>query len=349
MNKNKIIVVKIGSSVIAPGGKIDPDLIAKIVGDILEVENKNYKVILVSSGALACGLKALGYKRRPQNIHSLMAISSFGQVILMDFFNESFKKRRKKCAQVLLTWDDFDIRERFINVYKTIDKLINMNILPVINENDAVSYEEIRLGDNDCISARVADLFQAKHLIILSDVKGLMQQNKVVGQVNCLNKDIFSLAKKEDKVHTSGGMMTKLEAAKIALAGGVHTTIAYGREKNVVQKIISGQRRGTLFLAQSRKHKARKRWIAFSKKVKGTLVVDDGAREAIINKGKSLLAVGITSYRGNFKQSDKVAVTDKDNNLLGYGISNYDKKDLAENKVFKKEVIHRNDFVKICE
>jgi glutamate 5-kinase len=224
-----------------------------------------------------------------------------------------------------------------------------MDIVPIINENDAVSYQEIRLGDNDCISARVADLLQAKHLIILSDVKGLMHQDKVIEQVTCLTKDIFSLAKKEDKIHTSGGMITKLEAAQIALAAGVHTTIAYGRQENVIQDIVKGEKVGTLFLAQARKHKARKRWIAFSKKVKGTLVVDAGARDAIINKGKSLLAVGIIDYQGDFKQSDKVAIVDVDNRLLGYGISNYNKKDLTRGKKFDKEVIHRDNFVKITE
>ena len=176
----KTIVVKIGSSVIAPCGKLDKALIGRLVKDIVAVEQQGYRVILVSSGAIACGLNALGYKKRPQSTHTLMAISSLGQILLMDVFNEKFNKYKKMCAQILLTWDDFDVRNRFMNIRKTLQALFSLSVIPVINENDAVSHEEIRLGDNDCISARVADLIEADTLIMLSDVPGLLKNGAVV-------------------------------------------------------------------------------------------------------------------------------------------------------------------------
>ena len=169
----KKIVVKIGSSVIAPGGRLDAALISHLAKDILDCEEQGYKIILVSSGAISSGMNALGIKRRPQNSHALMALSSFGQILLMDLINARFKKYGRRCSQILLTWDDFDNRKRYNNIRKTIEALFSMGIVPVVNENDAVSGEEISFGDNDRLSALVAGLVGAERLIILSDVEGL--------------------------------------------------------------------------------------------------------------------------------------------------------------------------------
>ena len=345
----KKVVVKIGSSVIAPGGKLDSGLISRLIKDILAVEKKGYKAILVSSGAIACGLNSLGHRRKPQDMSSLMAISSFGQIILMDVFNEKFKKYKRMCAQLLLTWDDFDDRKRFVNINHTIDKLLSMGIIPVINENDAVSHDEIRFGDNDRLSALVANLIGATELIMLSDVEGLLEGKVVVKEVSKIDSAVYGLAKKEDKTHTSGGMLTKLQAAGIAISSGIRTTIAYGRQTKIISRILADENIGTRFIPSQVKEKARKRWIAFSKKAKGKIFIDDGARDAILCGGKSLLAVGITKSEGKFKNGDAVYVVDIQGRLVGYGIVNYDSLNLksAKSKKFDKEVIHHDNFVKV--
>ncbi len=344
----KKIIVKIGSSIIAPKGKIDSLLVNKLVKDVLKAEDKKTKVVLVSSGAIACGLHILGHKRKPADVCSLMAISSIGQIILMDVFNRAFKKYKRACAQVLLTWDDFDNRKRFINIQKTIDKLLTMNVIPVINENDVISCEEICFGDNDRLSALVAGLIEADKLIILSDVQGLQKGEEVIPRVERIGVEILSLARKEDKTHTAGGMIAKLQAVKVAVSSGVETVIACGKEKEVVSRLINRESLGTLFVADKKKHKARKRWIAFSKKPKGVIFIDAGAKEAIINNGKSLLGVGIVKVEGFFKKRDAVIILDEQGLMVGSGLINYSCEDLTDikSKKFVKEVIHRNDFVR---
>jgi len=343
----KKIVVKIGSSVIAPQGKLDSGLVSQLVQDVLWAEEQGYKAIIVSSGAIACGMDALGLRRRPQDTYALMAISSLGQILLMDVFNAKFKRHNRRCAQILLTWDDFDNRKRFMNVRKTIDKLLGMNAVPIVNENDAVSYEEIRLGDNDCISARLADLSGAERLIILSDVVGLLDGTALIKEVTVIDENILALARQEDKTHTSGGMQTKLVAARIASASGIQTTIAYGREKNIIQRILQGENVGTSFIASKKISKARKRWIIFSKKVKGRVFIDDGAKAAIVERGKSLLGVGIIKASGTFSAGDCVEVVNAEGVLVGYGIVNYDSASIAQQKKFAKEVVHRDNFVRV--
>jgi len=348
----KKVVVKIGSSVIAPEGRLDSSLINRIVKDIFKAEEEGFKIVLISSGAIACGLNVLGHKRKPGDIHSLMAISSLGQIALMDIYADKFKKQNKLCAQILLTWDDFDNRKRFLNARYTIDKLFNMGITPIINENDAVSCDEIKFGDNDCLSALVGDLLGAEILIMLSDVEGLIgEDNKVIGVVPCIDSKILRLAKKKGKTHTAGGMLTKLEAAKIAVSSGITTVIADGRRKSVVSDIVKGKRVGTLFMPSRKIGEARKRWIAFSKKIKGRIYIDQGAKNAVVNRGKSLLGVGIVKIEGEFKRKDAVEVFDIDNVILGCGLVNYSHEELREHKAkkFEREVIHRDNFVKVIE
>ena len=343
----KKIVVKIGSSVIAPKGELDLKLVSNLVKDILLVEKKGYKVILVSSGAIACGLNRLKLKTRPKDMHTLMAISSLGQIILMDVFNAKFKKYKRMCAQVLLTWDDFDARKRFMNVRKTIEKLLEIGAIPIINENDVVSHEEISIGDNDRLSALVADLISAEKFIILSDVEGLLDGDKLVKQVSQIGREIKTLVKKQDKVHTKGGMDTKLEAATKANLSGIKTIIANGRKKDVISRIVKDEDIGTLFLPCQKIEKSRKRWID-SKQTKGTITIDDGAKEALLNRGKSLLAVGITEVTSGFNKGDAVIVVDAEGITLGCGLVNYSSDDFKEAKTkrFEKEAIHRDNFVK---
>jgi len=346
----KKIVVKIGSSVIAPKGKLDSGLISRLVKDILSVEREGWKVILVSSGAIACGLNQLKLKKKPKDMHTLMAISSLGQIILMDVFNVKFKKHKRTCAQVLLTWDDFDNRKRYMNIRKTIEELLILGAIPIINENDVVSHEEIGIGDNDRLSAFVADLIGAEQLIILSDIEGLFDGERLVKEVVQINDKIKALVKKQDKTHTKGGMDTKLEAATKANLSGIRTIIANGRKKDVISRIIKGDGIGTLFLPSQKIEKSRKRWID-SKQIKGTITIDDGAKEALLNKGKSLLAVGIIEFTSGFNKGDAVIVVDKEEEALGCGLVNYSSEDLkkVKSKRFGKEVIHRDDFVKVAQ
>ncbi len=351
--KSEIIVVKIGSSVIAPKGKLDANLVAKIVEDILKVEKKGYKVVLVSSGAIACGLNQLKFKKRPKDTHMLMAISSLGQIILMDIFNAQFKKYKRNCAQALLTRDDFDDRKRYMNIKKTIEKLIDLGAIPIINENDVVSHEEIGIGDNDRLSADLADLIGAKQLIILSDIEGLLDGDKLVKEVSKIDKKIKDLVKKQDKTHTKGGMDTKLQAATKANLSGISVRIASGRKNKVISGIVEGKDIGTLFLPSSEIERSRKRWIysKADKGIKGAVCIDDGAKEALLNKGRSLLGVGITEVRSQFNKGDVVVVLDKAGAALGLGIINYSFKDFqnAKSKRFDKEVIHRDNFIKTLQ
>jgi glutamate 5-kinase len=345
MNK---IVVKVGSSVIAPGGKLDSRLITRMVSDFLEAEKKGYKIILVSSGAIACGLDKFGYKRKPQDIHSLMALSSLGQILLMDIYADKFKKYKKLCAQILLTWDDFDNRKRFLNARLTIDKLLSMGIIPIINENDAVSFEEIKFGENDRLAALVADLVSAQMLIVLSDVEGLIKEDKVVKVVPKIDTEVFRLVKKSADNFTAGGMSSKLEAAGVAVSSGIKTVIAKGRENKVISRLLKGEELGTVFLPSKKVGQARKRWIAFSKKAKGRVYVDAGAAAAILNKGRSLLSVGIVKVEGDFKRKDAVEVLDEKGIVCGCGLINYSCEEMIDlkGKKFDKEIIHRDNFVK---
>jgi len=342
----KKIVVKIGSSVIAPSGKLDLKIMRNILTQIVELEKKNIKTAIVSSGAIVCGVNRLREKRR-KDIHSLQAYASIGQVILMEYYSQILKKYHKNCAQILLTWDDFNERKRFLNAQITINRLLDWGIIPIINENDSVSYEEIQLGDNDRLSALVSDLIRASLLIILSDVDGLFSPQGLVKMVEKIDNKVISWAKKEEKEFRKGGMLTKLEAAKIATSSGIKTVIANGRKKNVIKDIVEGKEEGTLFLPLSRIERAKKRWIAFGKKVKGKIFVDQGAKEALLKRGKSLLSCGITKIEGEFARKDAVYVIDETGSVLGVGLVEYSSEELKERgKKFEKEIIHRDNFVR---
>ncbi len=344
----KKIVVKIGSSVIAPEGKLDVTVMRTILKDIVNLDNKGVKSVIVTSGAIACGMNRMRVSKRPNDIHSLQAYASLGQAILMGYYTKILNRYGKNCAQVLLTWDDFNDRKRFLNSRYTITKLLNWNIIPIVNENDVVSFEEIKFGDNDKLSALVSDLIRADLLIILSDVDGLYSSEGIVKVVEDINSKIISLAKKEDKVYTTGGMVTKLEAAKIATSSGIRTVIANGRRKGVISKIVRGDEVGTVFIPASKIEKAKRRWIAFGKRTKGKIYIDDGAKQAILEKGKSLLACGITKVDGIFSKNDAVEVVDSYGKLLGVGLVEYSSSELTDVKKrrFEREVIHRDNFVK---
>ena len=330
---------------IAPQGNLNPKRVEALVKDILAVEKQGYKVILVSSGAIACGLHRLGYAKKPQATSQVMAIASVGQIILMNVFSQKFNQYKRACAQILLTWADFDARERYINIRATLDNLLKMNVVPVINENDAVTSEEIRFGDNDWTSARLADLAEAETLVILSDVEGLYDGKTLVKKVERIDDKIKGLVRRDTKTHTHGGMETKLEAATSAGYAGIKTVIASGAQKSVLSRIVRGEALGTVFMPMDKTENARKRWI-FSKQVKGTLKVDDGARNALLCKNKSLLGVGVVKVEGVFHKGDAVAVVDLAGVSLGCGIVNYGSVQIAPKTKLAGELIHHDNFIR---
>ncbi|HDN86132.1 MAG: glutamate 5-kinase [Candidatus Omnitrophota bacterium] len=344
----KRIVIKVGTSVLAPQGKIDSRLVSNIVKEIVDLDRKNVKSVLVSSGAIVSGMSLLGYKKKPSDIKLLQAYASLGQVVLMNVYAYRFKRHRKLCAQVLLTWDDFNDRVRYLNARHTIERLLNLGIVPIINENDAVSTEEIKFGDNDTLSALVSDLIRAELLLILSDVEGLFCGKEVVKTVENIDDQIMKLVKKRISPLTAGGMGSKLKAAKIATQAGIRVIIANGRTPKVISKAVKGESIGTLFLPKREIERAKRRWIAFGKKIKGKLYVDEGAKEAILYRGKSLLSCGIVKVEGEFSKKDAVEVLDSQGKVLGCGLVEYNSTELmqAKGKRLDREVIHRDNFVK---
>lgn len=345
----KRIVIKIGSSILTDNqNHLDSGLINNVVAQISSLIDAGKEIILVSSGAIACGLDILGLKRRPTQLHDLSAMASLGQIALMDAYQRAFKSINKNCAQVLLTWDDFDNRARFLNAKKTLVKLIDYKAVAIINENDSVSTQEIKFGDNDKLSALVANLVSAQILIILSDVDGLYdrKQKKLIRLIDKVDTSIMRLACGSDKFTCVGGMYTKLEAMKIANDAGIPAILANGKRENILIDIIEGKEAGTYFCAGSRReHK--KIWIASGTKPKGVISVDEGARQAIISNNKSLLAVGIVEVQGEFKANSIVFISDKEGNNFAKGIARFSSGHISsiKGKKGQPEVVHRNDLV----
>lgn len=347
------IVVKIGTSILAGADlKLDTARMEMLVEDISCLVAQGIEVVLVSSGAIVSGMSQLGLKCRPQGLACIQATASCGQVILMLKYNELFKSKKINCGQILLTWDDFTNRERYLNAKNTVISLLKYKAIPIINENDTVSTEEIKVGDNDRLSALVACMVEADLLVMLSDVEGLYKveasQKHLIKEVKAINLAIENLASGTDKKQVSkGGMKTKLEAAKKVMAKGIDCILANGKVDGILTQIISGKEVGTHFIAQKKAIESRKHWFAFGRKAKGKIIIDDGAKEAILNKGKSLLAPGIKDFEGNFSSGDTVNVVDTHGVELGRGIVNYSCSELEKNKGKKlsREVIHRNNLL----
>ncbi len=345
----KRIVLKLGSSILTDReNHLDTGLINNIVRQISALTDEGKEIILVSSGAIACGLDLLGLKRRPTQLSDLSALASLGQIALMKAYQDAFKNIKKNCAQVLLTWDDFDNRARFLNAKKTLVKLLEYKTVAIINENDSVSTEEIKFGDNDKLSALVANLVSADILIILSDVDGLYdrKEKKLINCVQKVDSSVMRLACGSEKFSCVGGMHTKLEAMKIVNDGGIPAILANGKKENILVDIIEGKEAGTYFCAGS-KREYKKIWIASGTKPKGKVIVDDGAKQAIISKNKSLLAVGIVDVQGEFKANSIVFISDKQGINFAKGIARFSSSHISEIKGKKgqPEVIHRNNLV----
>jgi len=345
--KKKRVVVKIGSSVLASGRKIDEKFLGKIVRQVVKLVNSGVEVCLVSSGAILAGFSELKIEKIPSQVNKLQAIASVGQVILMDIYHRLFKKHKKFSAQVLLTWDDFQDRRRYINAKNTFSTLLTQGIIPIVNENDTVSIEEIKFGDNDRLSALVAGLIDADLLIILSDVEGFYFKGELLSEVRGVKPEFFEEVKKKSLSFTKGGMASKLEAVQLAVTFGIKAIITGGRREDILLDIVLKKKdRGTVFLPE-RGVSARKRWIAYSRKPKGELIIDKGAERALIEKGSSLLSQGIAEVRGNFLKKDTVQILNEQGKILGWGLVNYDSQELIANKGkrLNSEVVHRDNLV----
>ena len=348
----KRIVIKVGSSIIANYQmKARTSTLGSLVEQINRVYQDNIEVVLVSSGAIVLGMGELNERARPTELSALQARAAVGQAILMQTYNRLFRKNKIKCAQVLLTWDDFDSRVRFNNARDTLVSILKCGVIPVVNENDTISTEEIKFGDNDRLSALVASLVHADLLIILSDVEGLYHlkegEKHIYEEIKDITDEIRQVASGTAKKHVSrGGMITKLEAVKVATHANIPCVIASGETPDVVPRILKGERIGTLFL-EKEKLISRKHWISFGAKPKGKIIVDDGAKEALLKGGRSLLLPGIVSWEGHFKSDDVVIVSDRHNHEIGRGVTNYSVTDLhkSSGKKGKQEVIHCDHFV----
>lgn len=344
----KRIVVKVGSSFLKAHARgVDESVIDSLVESISAITGDNKEVVLVTSGAIAVGMEVLQFHARPKVLSQLQAAASVGQHCLMSDYSRSFRKHKLECGQLLLTWEDFDERKRYLNAKNTLSTLLKLGVIPVINENDTVSTAEIKFGDNDRLSALVATMLSVDLLVILSDVDGLLDQDKqVIPLVERITPAIRALACPTDKRFCVGGMITKIEAARIATESGIACVIANGKAKGILQKIIENPVGcGTLFLPQ-KSLDARKRWIAFGSKPKGSIIVDQGAKSALLNK-KSLLSVGVAAVQGDFGVRSIVSIADKDGVAFARGRTSVSSRQLEKIKGMRseKEVIHCDDIV----
>jgi glutamate 5-kinase len=362
------IVVKVGTRVLThEDGTLNHTRIAQLVEEIHHVLETGRKVALVSSGAVGAGIGRLGLGKRPADVSHLQAVAAVGQSLLVEAYERSLRAFGRHAAQILLTADDLDHRTSYLNARNTILTLmVEYNAVPIINENDTVSVEELQttFGDNDRLAAIVTNLIQAPLLVLLSDVEGLYNgdpldpASAVIPTVERLDDSIFELVRDRATGLSKGGMASKLRAARQVTAGGENVIIASGRTPGVLAKIIAGEPVGTLVLAQGQLVAARKRWIGFAAQPRGQLVLDDGARRAVERQGRSLLAAGILKAVGRFNKGDVVALCDTGGEEFARGLTNYASEDILRIRGLKTaeiaaalghcphdEVIHRNNMV----
>lgn len=325
----KRIVVKIGSSTISDNLVINEASLDGLVHDLATVKNQGIEVILVTSGAIAAGWPHLGFSTRPQTLPELQAAAAVGQTRLMSEYAERFSHYKQCVAQVLLTQDDFSDRKRYTRMNDTLQTLLQLKAIPIINENDSVSVEEIRVGDNDTLSAYVTNLAQADLLIILSDQQGFFTEDprlnpdsELIHTITDISDETWQAAGDAGTNSGTGGMLTKLHAAEIVTGSGEMMVLAYGREPLAITRILKGELLGTLFLPNTRMS-GRKRWIAYSRPPKGYLIVDHGARKALEQNGKSLLPAGIQRVVGHFDYQDTVSCISENGVEFARGLTNY--------------------------
>ncbi len=356
-------VVKVGSSLVTNDGEgLNRSLITKWSEQIVELRAQNIEIVLVSSGSVAAGMRSLGWEKRPSALHQVQVAAAVGQASLVTYYEEVFAKHQVITAQVLLTHGDFQSRQRYLNARATFRSMMELGVLPVVNENDTVAIDELRFGDNDSLAAMVANLIDADLLVLLTDQDGLYDANPsidknatLINQSKATAPELKEFAGSSGSQYGTGGMATKVSAAIIAAKTGVSTVIANGRKDNILFK-IADEKEGTLLLGQSDGAVARKQWLATQLHVKGKIVLDDGAAKVLLGSGSSLLPVGVLSVEGAFQRGDLVGCYNQAGDELARGLVNYSaddanliagkrSKQIAEilGSVGDAELIHRDN------
>ncbi|MDR1926732.1 MAG: glutamate 5-kinase [Endomicrobium sp.] len=359
------IVIKVGTSTLTTkDGLLNRKYISDLVDKVVELQKDNHEILIVSSGAVAAGRFRFGGNFKAVTLRDKQAFAAVGQPLVMNAYSNAFAKYGKVVAQLLLTREVFDKRINYINARNTLSTLLKSKVTPIMNENDSVSIDELNFGDNDTLASLVAAAIDADELIIFTDVDGFYRGNpstsSIIPRIEKITEEIENFASRNSSSGKgTGGMKTKISAAKIAAASGVDTIITNGLKLNLLKDIVSGrQQAGTIIKAKKHCLGAKKSWIAFSKKTKGTIFVDTIAEEVLLNKGKSLLASGIVKISGNFQRGDTVNIanveTGKD---FARGLTNYNSENLEKIKskktldmrkiinIIEDEIIHRDNMV----
>lgn len=367
---SKKIVIKIGSSTLTTSeSEIDYSYLNSLAQQIDSIKKAGWQPVIVTSAAIACGLEALGITKRPTDMPSLQAAASVGQSALSTAYAQAFAPYEIITSVVLLTRRDTADRTSYLHARDTLCRLLEMGVIPIVNENDTISVEQIKFGDNDTLAALVACLIEADLLVIFSDVDGLYESNprkdpsaSLISCVETIDESVLSRAGEAGSVAGSGGMITKIQAARVLMAAGIPMVICNGRTQNALEDITLGKSIGTKFAATTQKHEItpKKLWIALGDATKGTLTVDDGAKKALLSKGSSLLSVGIKSIEGGFQEGDIVDVRDSTGFLFARGkvAASYDEialalgrtqKELKSNRLLRsladKPIVHRDELV----
>jgi len=362
INKAKIIVLKIGSSnLVDKRGKLKEKWLKSLVEDIKKLVKNGKSIVVVSSGAIALGQSYLKIKQKKMKLEMSQALASIGQIHLTNVYRKFFEKNKIKVGQILISLDDTEQRRRAINAKRTFENLFKLNAIPIVNENDTTATSEIKYGDNDRLAARVAQIISANILINLSDVDGLyksQKEKKIIKEVKEINKEVLSFVDKKKSIYGSGGMETKLEAAKICMNAGCFMAIANGNHQHPISKLMKDNK-CTWFLPKVSRLHAREKWIVSSIGSNGRIYIDDGAAQALRN-GKSLLPAGIVKIEGKFLKGDNILIVDSKGRDCAKGLTSFSSDEINKVKGLKSdqiekilgyssksEIVHKDDMVNL--
>ncbi len=351
LSQAKRVVIKLGTGVLTSGiGNLDTARIAALCNQVNTLRKRGIEVILVSSGAVGLGMGKLQLDKRPKDLATLQACAAVGQSILINNWQQGFDPHGLTVAQILLTREDLRAKHRHNAVFNTVERLLANGTVPIVNENDTVSASEIKFGDNDTLSALVASVTNADMLFILSNIPGLIDMQgtgEVVPRVEAITPEIEAMAQGTKHTTSVGGMISKLSAAKIAHRAGCGVVIGSGSDPEIFNKLLNGESVGTYFVPSELPVKSHKRWIAIQDHTYGTITIDAGAAEALIENGKSLLAAGITDCVGNFESGDVVEICTPNGDTIAHGIVNYDMERIgsATPELEDNVVVHRDHLV----
>ena len=365
LERVETVVVKVGTAVLTDAsGRLREERVAGLARQVADLRGRGLRVVVVSSGAIGAGVGELGLEGRPETMPRLQAAAAVGQGQLMRAYDEAFKRFELHTGQVLLTRDDFNDRLRYLNARNTLLALLDLGVVPIVNENDTISVEEITFGDNDFLAAQVTSLLRAELLVILTVVDGLRRPGphgglgERIDVVEEVTEEVLALASEEATSLGRGGMGSKLQAAQVATRAGEAVVVADGTREDVLGAIFSAEPVGTLFLPSAKRMGSRKRWIAFGVRPRGRIRVDEGARRALLERGKSLLPSGVLGVEGDFRRGDVVEIEDEAGRVFGRGLTNYSSEDVLRVRGLKTsqmarvlgakpydEIIHRDNLV----